>query len=97
MRLMLISDRDECRQLVRNHIEIEWPKADIAEHRLGKDTALDVHFSAAGFDSVVLAGKPPCGRSSRPSFTCGSRTLLPRPRSRRACSAFSGARSTAMR
>jgi hypothetical protein len=60
MRLMLISDRDECRQLVRNHIEIEWPKADIAEHRLGKDTALDVHFSAAGFDSVVLAGKPPC-------------------------------------
>jgi hypothetical protein len=60
MRLMLISDRDECRLLVRKHVEIEWPKTEIIEHRLGTDAPMDVHFSAAGFDAVVLVAEPPC-------------------------------------
>ena len=80
MRLLLIADRDEYRLLVSKHVEIEWPNADMVEHRLGKDAPLDAHFSAAGFDAVVLVGAAAmrgrggprgrtarAGRSSRPS------------------------------
>jgi hypothetical protein len=59
LRLLLIGERTEYRLLVRKHVEIEWPTAVIIEHRLGQDAPLDVHFSAAGFDAVVLAGEPP--------------------------------------
>ncbi|MGA2841775.1 MAG: serine/threonine-protein kinase [Steroidobacteraceae bacterium] len=59
VRLLLIAERAEYRLLVRKHVEIEWPAAFIVEHRLGQDAPLDVHFSAAGFDAVVLIGAPP--------------------------------------
>lgn len=41
------------------HVEIEWPKAIIVEHRLGEDAPLDAQFAAAGFDAVILVGAPP--------------------------------------
>jgi hypothetical protein len=59
LRLMLIAERTDYRLLVRKHVEIEWPAAVIVEHRLGQDAPLDAHFSAAGFDAVVLVGEPP--------------------------------------
>src|ERR1019366_4553373 len=59
LRLLLIAERADYRLLVRKHVEIEWPTTVIVEHRLGQDAPLDVHFSAAGFDAVVLIGAPP--------------------------------------
>jgi hypothetical protein len=63
MRFMLVSDRAEYRLLVRTHVEIEWPAALVVEHRLGEDAPLDVHFSAAGFDAVILVGAGPADRA----------------------------------
>jgi eukaryotic-like serine/threonine-protein kinase len=54
LRVLLIAERSEFRRLVRTHIEIEWPKAVILEHRLGEDAPLDPEFTAAGFDAVVV-------------------------------------------
>ena len=48
LRLLLIADRPEYRLLVRKHLEIEWPDAAVAEHRLGEDGALEDKFTAAG-------------------------------------------------
>ncbi len=53
-RLMLIAERADHRLLVRKHLEIEWPDAVIVEHGLGDDAPLDKHFTAAGFDAVIL-------------------------------------------
>jgi len=58
MRLLVISDRPEHRLLVKKHVEIEWPKAVVHEHRLGEDEPLDAKFAAAGFDAVILVGAP---------------------------------------
>lgn len=62
VRLLLVGERAEYRLLVRKHIEIEWPSAVIVEHRLGEDPSLDPHFTAAGYDVVVLVGAPPAVR-----------------------------------
>jgi len=59
LRLMLIAERAEYRLLVRKHVEIAFPTAYVVEHRLGHDAPLDAHFSAAGFDAVVLVGGAP--------------------------------------
>lgn len=58
MRLLVISERPEHRLLVKKHVEIEWPKAAVLEHRLGQDEPLDPKFAAAGFDAVVIVGAP---------------------------------------
>ena len=36
------------------HVQVQWPEAMIAEHRLGLDAPLDPQFAAAGFDAVVI-------------------------------------------
>jgi hypothetical protein len=76
MRLLLIAERAEYRLLVRTHVEIEWPKAVIVEHRLGEDAPFDREFTGAGFDAAVIVGAGPNSRAdglvtellSRPEF-----------------------------
>ncbi len=62
LRLLLIGERTEYRQLVTLHVAIEWPGATVVEHRLGEDAPLDAQFAAAGFDAAVLVGAPPTTR-----------------------------------
>jgi tRNA A-37 threonylcarbamoyl transferase component Bud32 len=59
MRLLVIAPRADFRLLVRKHVEIEWPDANIVEHRLGEDAPLEAQFAAAGFDAVIIVGVPP--------------------------------------
>jgi hypothetical protein len=61
MRLMVIAARDDCRLLVRKHVEIEWPEAKLVEHRLAEDNPLEAQFAAVGFDAVIVVGVPPAG------------------------------------
>jgi DNA-binding response OmpR family regulator len=54
VKLLLIDDETEFRQLLRHHVTIEWPDAAITEHdpvTLGK---LAPEFTAAGFETVIL-------------------------------------------
>ncbi|HEX4151988.1 MAG TPA: serine/threonine-protein kinase [Steroidobacteraceae bacterium] len=69
LRLLLIADRPEYRLLARKHVEIEWPDADLHEHRLGEDEPLDAKFTAAGFDAAIILGSPagPGGFASAPA------------------------------
>ena len=59
MRLLVIAPRADHRLLVRKHVEIEWPDANMVEHRLGEDPPLEEQFVAAGFDAVIIVGVPP--------------------------------------
>src|SRR5580704_7013265 len=59
MRLLVIAARADFRLLVRKHVEIEWPDANLVEHRLGEDNPLDAQFAAVGFDAVIIVGVPP--------------------------------------
>jgi eukaryotic-like serine/threonine-protein kinase len=59
MRLLVIASRADYRLLVRKHVEIEWPDANLVEHRLGEDFPLDAQFAAVGFDAVIVVGGPP--------------------------------------
>jgi tRNA A-37 threonylcarbamoyl transferase component Bud32 len=59
MRLLVIAALPDYRLLVRKHVEIEWPDADLVEHRLGEDNPLEAQFAAAGFDAVIIVGVPP--------------------------------------
>ena len=56
---MVIAERPEYRLLVRKHVEIEWPKATVLDHRLGEDEPIEANFVAAGFDAVIIVGAPP--------------------------------------
>ena len=58
VRLLVIAERPEYRLLARKHIEIEWPDADVHEHRLGEDAPLDPKFTAAGFDAAIILDQP---------------------------------------
>jgi eukaryotic-like serine/threonine-protein kinase len=70
MRLLVIAARDEYRLLVRKHVEIEWPKASLIEHRWGEDSPLDVHFAAAGFDAAIILGVPPTADAEALAAEC---------------------------
>jgi eukaryotic-like serine/threonine-protein kinase len=59
MRLLVIAALPDYRLLVRKHVEIEWPDADLVEHRLGEDNPLEAQFAAAGFDAVIIVAVPP--------------------------------------
>jgi eukaryotic-like serine/threonine-protein kinase len=59
MRLLVIAARSDYRLLVRKHVEIEWPDANIVEHRLGEDSPLEAQFAAVGFDAAIIVGVPP--------------------------------------
>src|SRR5882672_8876966 len=59
MRLLVIAERADYRLLVRKHVEIEWPQANVVEHRMGEDNPLEAQFAAAGFDAVIIAAAPP--------------------------------------
>ncbi len=54
LRLLVIAERTEYRLLARKHIEIEWPDAEVHEHRLGEDEPLDPKFTGAGFDAAII-------------------------------------------
>ncbi len=54
LRLLVIAERSEYRLLARKHIEIEWPDAQVHEHRLGEDEPLDPKFTGAGFDAAII-------------------------------------------
>jgi eukaryotic-like serine/threonine-protein kinase len=58
MRLLVIAARADYLLLVRKHVEIEWPDAKLAEHRLGEDDPLEAQFAAVGFDAVIIVGPP---------------------------------------
>ena len=66
LRVLIIADRAEYRLLARKHIEIEWPDADIHEHRLGEVEPLDPKFTAAGFDAAVIVQAPALAPASEP-------------------------------
>jgi eukaryotic-like serine/threonine-protein kinase len=76
MRLLVIAARPDYRLLVRKHVEIEWPDANIIEHRLGEDNPLEAQFAAVGFDAVIIVGVPPteaaealaAGLQAKPEF-----------------------------
>lgn len=59
MRLLVIAARADYRLLVKKHVEIEWPDANLVEHRLGEDNPLEAQFAAAGFDAVIIVAAPP--------------------------------------
>src|SRR5260221_10539651 len=59
MRLLVIAARADYRLLVKKHVEIEWPDANLVEHRLGKDNPLETQFAAVGFDAVIIVEAPP--------------------------------------
>jgi tRNA A-37 threonylcarbamoyl transferase component Bud32 len=59
MRLLVIAARADSRLLVKKHVEIEWPDAQLVEHPLAEDNPLDEQFAAAGFDAVIIVGVPP--------------------------------------
>jgi eukaryotic-like serine/threonine-protein kinase len=59
MRLLVIAARPDYRLLVRKHVEIEWPDANLVEHRLGEDNPLEAQFAAVGFDAAIIVGAPP--------------------------------------
>jgi tRNA A-37 threonylcarbamoyl transferase component Bud32 len=59
MRLLVIAAHADHQLLVRKHVEIEWPDANLVEHRLGEDNPLEAQFAAAGFDAVIIVGVPP--------------------------------------
>ena len=59
MRLLVIATRPDHRLLVKKHVEIEWPAANLVEHRLGEDNPLEAQFAATGFDAVIIVGSPP--------------------------------------
>jgi len=59
LRLLLIGERPEYRLLVRKHLEIEWPNANVVEHRLGDDEPLPGEFLASGYDAVLIVAAPP--------------------------------------
>jgi tRNA A-37 threonylcarbamoyl transferase component Bud32 len=59
MRLLVIAARADHHLLVRKHVEIEWPDANITEHRLGRDSPFDAQFAAVGFDAVIIVGISP--------------------------------------
>ncbi len=59
LRLLVIAERPEYRLLARKHIEIEWPDAEVHEHRLGEEQPLDAKFTAAGFDAAIILDAPP--------------------------------------
>jgi hypothetical protein len=63
LRLLLLGERAPYRLLVRKHIEIDWPEAEIVEHCPGEDAPLEPQFSAAGFDAAVLVAAPPTLKS----------------------------------
>jgi hypothetical protein len=54
-----MAERPEYRLLAKKHIEIDWPDATIIEHRLGEDEPLEMNFTAAGYDAVVIVSVPP--------------------------------------
>ena len=76
MRLLVIAARPDYRLLVRKHVEIEWPDANLVEHRLAEDNPLEAQFAAVGFDAVIIVGVPPtdaaealaAGLSAKPEF-----------------------------
>ena len=59
MRLLVIADRADYRLLVKKHVEIEWPKAILVDHRPGKDNPLEEQFAAVGFDAVIIVAAAP--------------------------------------
>jgi eukaryotic-like serine/threonine-protein kinase len=69
LRLLVIADRAEYRLLARKHIEIEWPDADVHEHRLGADEPLDPKFTAAGFDAAIILDAPAPAATGRAATT----------------------------
>jgi hypothetical protein len=58
LRLLVVAERPEYRLLAKKHVEIDWPDADVHEHRLGRDEPLDPTFTAAGFDAVIILDSP---------------------------------------
>jgi tRNA A-37 threonylcarbamoyl transferase component Bud32 len=59
LRLLVMGNRADHLLLVRKHVEIEWPDAQVVEHRLGIDPPLNDEFAATGYDAVVIVTAPP--------------------------------------
>lgn len=57
MRFLIIDDDAEYRQLLRYHLEVEWPDAAIDEHQPSSAGALAATFSLAEVD-LILLGHP---------------------------------------
>jgi len=59
LRLLVMGNRADHLLLVRKHVEIEWPDAQIVEHRLGFDPPLNDDFAATAYDAVLIVTAPP--------------------------------------
>jgi hypothetical protein len=59
LRLLVMAAHADYRLLIKKHVEVEWPEAEMVEHRLGVDALPDPLFTAAGFDAVVLLAPAP--------------------------------------
>jgi len=77
LRLMVMAARADWRLLVHKHVEIAYPTASITEHRLGEEPALDEHFTAAGFDVVLIAAAPPTQPAERIAQSLAARPEFP--------------------
>jgi eukaryotic-like serine/threonine-protein kinase len=65
VRLLVAGSQSDHRLLIRKHAEIEWPAAQIIEHRIGIDPELDPAFAAVGFDAVVVVGAAPTDETEK--------------------------------
>jgi len=59
LRLLVMGSHADHSLLVRKHVEIEWPDANVVEHRIGLDPPLNEDFAATGYDAVVIVTAPP--------------------------------------
>jgi len=57
LRLLIIDDDPEYRQLLRYHLEVEWPDATIDEHQPSSAGSLPQSFALADLD-LILLGHP---------------------------------------
>jgi tRNA A-37 threonylcarbamoyl transferase component Bud32 len=58
MRFLIVAVSEDHRKLVRAHIEIEWPDADVVDFKLDEDPPFPPGFAAAGYDAVVVVTAP---------------------------------------
>jgi hypothetical protein len=77
LRLLVVSSQADWRLLVRKHLEIARPDANVVEHRLGVDPPLDEHYTAAGFDAVIVASPPPTQAAQELAASLVDRTDFP--------------------
>ncbi len=76
LKVLIVSDRPDYRQLLAHHVTLEWPEALTAEYEPSSRGRLQPSFTGAAYDAVLLDGEVQGGRglewledlSERPDF-----------------------------